>query len=133
MKRKNFKKTLEDRVNDIAAYPARKLGDRTIPGMIRREIALTVSQMKRLKKLHDQQFRKLLRIECSIDTELMQLHQQQPRNLPWQPAPEAARLKQQLFDIEKERRKLHFQLEDKTQSLEEKLLNLINRHDQIDL
>lgn len=125
-----FKKKFEEKVKDIADSPQKHLWENTIPAMIRREIAFTVDQIKRLRKQHDEQFRRLLRIECYIDTDLMQLEQRQPRYIPYH-FPEKEKLKQQLFDIEKERRNLSLKLEEKTQGLEEKLLNLINRHEQL--
>ena len=99
--------------------------------MIRREIALTVDQIKRLQEQHDEQFRRLLKIECYIDTDLMQLEQRKPRYIPYH-FPEKEKLKQRLFDIEKERRNLNLKLKEKTQGLKKKLLNLINRHESLD-
>jgi ATP-dependent RNA circularization protein (DNA/RNA ligase family) len=127
-----FKKTLEEKANDIAAYPKKQLWDNSIPGMIRREIALTVDQIKRLRDRHDEQFHRLLRVECYVDTELMQMEARQPRYVPYH-FPEKDKLKQRLFDIEKERRNLSLRLEEKTQGLEEKLLNLVNRCGVLDI
>ena len=100
--------------------------------MLRREIALTVDQIKRLKDRHEEQFLKLLRLECYIDTELMQM-EQHPAWMMLGHIPEKDKLKQRLFDIEKERRNLGTKLEEKTQGLETKLLELINRHEQVDI
>ena len=127
-----FKKTLEEKANQLAAYPLKSQWENSIPGIIRREIALTVDQIKRLREQHDEQFRRLLRIECYVDTELMQMEQRQPRYTPYH-FPEKDKLKQRLFEIEKERRNLSLRLEDKTQSLEERLLSLINKHQQLDI
>lgn len=127
-----FKKTLEEKAEDIAAYPKKVIWENSVPGMIRREIALTVDQIKRLKERHDEQFRRLLRVECYVDTELLQMEQRQPRYVPYH-FPEKDKLRQRLFDIEKERRNLSLRLEDKTQSLEDHLLSLINKHQQLDI
>ena len=127
-----FKETLEEKAEDIAAYPKKELWENSVPGMIRREIALTVDQIKRLKDRHDEQFKRLLRVECYVDTELMQMETRQPRYVPYH-FPEKEKLKQRLFDIEKERRNLSIRLEEKTQSLEERLLSLINKHEQLDI
>jgi hypothetical protein len=126
-----FKKTLEEKANEIAAYPARIQWENSIPGMIRREISLTVDQIRRLQERHDEQFRRLLRLECYVDTELLQMEQRQPRYAPYH-FPEKDKLKQRLFEIEKERRNLSLRLEEKTQSLEDRLLSLINKHQQLD-
>jgi hypothetical protein len=126
-----FKKTLEEKAEDIAAYPKKELWENSVPGMIRREIALTVDQIKRLKERHDEQFRRLLRVECYVDTELIQMEARQPRYAPYH-FPEKEKLKQRLFDIEKERRSLSLRLEEKTQSIEDRLLSLINKHQQLE-
>ena len=125
-----FIKSLEEIANQLAGSSQKKMWDTSVPSILRREIALTVDQMKRLKEQHDVEFRKLLRIECAIDSDLMQTLQHEP----WQPLyhpPEREKLKQRLFDIEKERRNLSLKLEEKTRSLEDKLLGLINKHEQI--
>ena len=127
-----FAKSLEDKASDIVTFLRKQLWDTTIPAMIRREIALTIDQIKRLKDRRDEQFRRLLRLECYVDTDLMQMEQRQPRYMPYH-FPEKETLKQRLFDIEKERRNLSLRLEEKTQSLEDRLLNLINKHEQIDI
>jgi len=127
-----FAKSLEEKASNIAAFPKKQLWETTIPAIIRREIALTIDQIKRLKERHDEQFCRLLKLECYVDTDLMQMEQRQPRYLPYH-FPEKEKLKQRLFDIEKDRRNLSLRLEEKTQGLEQKLLELINRHEQLDI
>jgi len=130
--RSRFGKTLEDKADQLAAETNIRKPDTSIPGMLRREIALTVDQIKRLRERHDEQFIRLLRLECNVDTDLMQLQQRIPRYTPYH-FPEKEKLKQRLFDIEKERRNLSLRLEEKTQGLEDRLLNLINKHEQLDI
>lgn len=129
---KKFAKTLEEKANQLAAYPQKQQWDDSIPSMVRREIALTVEQIQRLRDRHDEQFHRLLRVECYVDTELMQMEQRQPQYTPYH-FPEKEKLKQRLFDIEKERRNLSLKLEEKTQNLETRLLELINKHQQLDI
>jgi len=124
-----FTKTLEEKANQLAAYPQKKQWDDSIPSVLRREIALTVEQIQRLRDRHDEQFRQLLRVECYVDTELLQMEQ---HYVPYH-FPEKDKLKQRLFDIEKERRNLSLKLEEKTQNLETRLLDLINKHQQLDI
>ncbi len=126
-----FTKSLEEKANQLAAYPRKNKWDDSIPSILRREITLTVEQIQRLRDRHDEQFRRLLRVECYVDTELMQMDQRQPRDVPFS-LPQEDKLKQRLFDIEKERRNLSLRLEEKTQGLETKLLELINKHQQLD-
>ena len=129
---KKFAKTLEEKANQLAAYPQKQQWDDSIPSMVRREIALTVDQIQRLRDRHDEQFHRLLRVECYVDTELMQMEARQPQYASYH-FPEKDKLKQRLFDIEKERRNLSLKLEEKTQNLETRLLELINKHQQLDI
>ena len=127
-----FTKSLEEKAEFLASVPKQEQWDKSIPSIVRREIALTVDQIKRLKERHDEQFLRLLRIECYVDTDLMQMEQRQPRYMPYH-FPEKEKFKQRLFEIEKERRNLSLRLEEKTQGLEEKLLSLVNRCELVDV
>lgn len=126
-----FKKTLEEKATEITAYPAKAQWENSVPGMIRREIALTVDQIKCLQQQHEERLHGLLKLECYVGTDLRQMEARQPRYTPYH-FPEKEKLKQRLFEIEKERRNLSLRLEEKTQSLEDKLLSLINKHQQLD-
>ena len=128
----SFGKNLEDKAKELAAEKDIKLWDNSIPSILRREISLTVDQIKRLRDRHDEQFRRLLKLECYVDTDLIQMEQRQPRYKPYH-FPEKEKLKQRLFDIEKERRNLSLRLEEKTQSIEDRLLSLLNKHQQLDI
>ncbi len=121
-----FTNSLEEKAEHLASVPKREQWDKSIPSIVRREIALTVDQIKRLRQRHEEQFRRLLRIECYVDTDLKQLEQRIPRYVPHH-FPEKEKFKQRLFEIEKERRNLSLRLEEKTQGLEDKLLALVNR------
>jgi len=130
---KKFAKTLEEKANQLAAYPLKKQWDDSIPSMFRREIALTVDQIQRLRERHEEMFHSLLRLECYVDTDLMAMENRQQQYAAADNFPEMEQLKQRLFDIEKERRNLSLKLEEKTQNLETRLLELINRHQQLDI
>jgi len=130
--RRRFIKSLEDRAKELAADISRPGWDTSIPSMLRREIALTVEQLEQLKLLTRNQMRGLLRQECGIHTEIMQ----QRQGIPWYTQahfPDEQTWQQRLFEIEKERRKLVIQYHDKQKSLEDHLLSLINKHEQLDL
>ena len=127
-----FTKSLEEKAEFLASVPKREQWDKSIPSIVRREIALTVDQIKRLKEKHEEQFLRLLRIECYVDTDLMRLEERIPRYAPYH-FPEKEKFKQRLFEIEKERRNLSLRLEEKTQGLEDKLLSLVNRCEQLDV
>jgi hypothetical protein len=130
--RRRFRNTLEEKANELAAERGMMQWNTSIPSMLRREIALTVDQLEQIKFLTKDQMRHLLRQECDINTSMKQFRQ----GIPWYTAsrfPEEQKLKQRLFDIEKERRKLDIQYHDKRTTLEDRLLSLINKHEQIDI
>lgn len=127
-----FTKSLEEKAEFLASVPKREQWDKSIPSIVRREIALTVDQIKRLKEKHEERFLRLLRIECYVDTDLMRLEERIPRYAPYH-FPEKEKFKKRLFEIEKERRNLSIKLEEKTQGLEDKLLSLVNRCELMDV
>ena len=132
--RRRFGKTLEDKANELAAERGIRQWDTSIPAILRREITLTVEQLEQLKFLQRDQLRRLLQLECNINTEIMQYRQ--GIGIPWyMPVniPDEQKLKQRLFDIEKEQRNLVIRHHDKKQPLEDRLLNLINKHEQLDI
>jgi hypothetical protein len=126
-----FSKTLQDRARQLAAGSNDTLWDPSIPATVRREIALAVDQVNRQKESHDIQLRQLLQMECSVGTDLMELEQR----IPWYTTdnlPGKDTLKQRLFDIEKDRRKLDQKHQEKLHALEDRILNLIHKHQQLD-
>lgn len=127
-----FSKILEERARQLAEDSDDRQWDTSIPAAIRRQIALTVEHRRRQRELHERQLRRLLRIECYVDTDLTQLEQRIPRYTPHH-FPEKEKLKKRLFEIEKERRNLTLRLEEKNQSLEDRLLNLLDKHEQLDI
>lgn len=130
--RRSFRKTLEDKADQLASEAGVTPWDTAIPSMLRREIALTKEQLEQLKLLTQQQMRRLLEQDCDIETE-MRFHRQ---SIPWfMPSrfAEEQTLKQRLFDIEKERRSLGRQYQEKKQTLEDRLLSLLNKHQQLDI
>lgn len=125
-------KFLEIKARQLEKGFDRDSWDISIPSMIKREIALTAEQINSLQKLHEDQFSKLLQAECDTNSELMQMEQRMPRYSPCR-FPERDKLQQRLFNIEKERRNLTLRLQDRKQSLEDRLLSLINKHEQLDI
>lgn len=131
MKRR-FRKTLEDKANELAMKSSKAQWDTSIPSMLRREIALTVDQIEQIKFLTKDQMRRLLKQECDINTEMKYYRQ----GIPWYTTsrfPEEQKLQQRLFDIEKERRNLTTKYLEKRKTLEDRLLDLVNKHEQLDI
>jgi len=125
-------KFLETKANQLEKSLDRDIWDISIPSMIKREIALTVEQIDRQQKLYEDQLSKLLQAECCINTELIQMEDRTPRYATHR-FPEREKFLRSLLGIEAERRKLTTHLEEKTRSLEDHLLSLINKHEQITL
>ena len=127
-----FSKNLQDRARQLAAGSNDTYWDTSIPATIKREIALIVDQINRHQESHEKQLRQLLQMECAVGTDLMELDQR----IPWYTPnylPEKDTLKQRLFDIEKDRRKLNQRHQEKLHTLEDRLLNLIHKHEQLDI
>lgn len=127
-----FTKSLEEKAEHLASVPKQERWDKSIPSIVRREIALTVDQINRQRDAHRKQMQKLFQAECSVGTDLMQLQQRIPQYTPYH-FPEKEKFKKRLFEIDKERRNLNLRLEKETRGLEEKLLDLVNRHEQLDI
>ncbi len=130
--RRRFGKSLEDRANELAAESSAYKWDTNIASILRREIVLTAEQLEQIKFLTKDQMRRLLRQECDINTAIKSYQ----LSIPWYTSshfPEEQELRKRLFDIEKERRKLTTQYHDKRRTLEDRLLSLINKHEQLDI
>lgn len=95
--------------------------------MVEQDIALAIEQLERLRELHKNQMRSLLRAECYLDTELMQLKSQTPRWSLDSP-PERERLHHRLSALDAERRQQLAVYADKLHGLHEKLLSSIQKH-----
>ena len=129
---RHFAETLRRKAGDLADIANRKQWDTSTLGVTRREIALTIIQMDRAQELHERQLRRLLQIECYVDTELMQMKKRMPRYSPYW-YPEKEKLHKRLFEIDRERRNLQLKLEERLRPLEDRLLALVNRHEQLDV
>ena len=99
---------------------------------LEQDIALTLEQMDRLRSLQERQMTSLCRTECYVDTELMQMEERTPRYSPYR-FPERDKLQKRLFSIEAERRKHGVFYEDRLQGLQKKLLELMQKHQQLDI
>ena len=127
---RNLNETLRRKASQLGSDLGRKQWDTSASAITRREIALTLNQMDQAERLHEKQLCRLLRIECYVDTELMQMKERMPRySSYWYP--EKEKLHKRLFEIDRERRSLQLKLEEKLRPLEDRLLGLVNRHEQL--
>ena len=124
----SFAHSLEERAGETIRQRVPGSWDSGDPSlMIVREIALTLDHLDKVRKLHEHLARGLLRLECYIDTEIIQ---REPRP----PVYEDPRLRERdmlrgrLLQIEQERRRLAIIRDEKLQALHDRLLTLMNKH-----
>ncbi len=122
-----FGETLEERARRLAKRVHDLPWVTSPPSVTKREIALTLDHITRFRDLHEHLRRSLVRLECYIHTELLQLDPHRPVYRD-ERFVERDKLKRRLFKIEEERRRLAVQKEERLQGLHERLLALLHRH-----
>lgn len=118
---------LEAEAQAIAA----RSSDSSITGVLRREIALTLEHIERVRALRESQNLGLVRVECYTNTELMQMEQRTPRYSPDR-YPEREKFQRRLMRIGEERRRLDSSTDERMRQLHDRLLTLLNRHAQLE-
>lgn len=101
-----------------------------ITSSIEREIALVLCHIDRAGTLQEDLEHRLLQSECYIGSELLQMEARTPRYSP-ERFPERDKLQRRLLNIEQERRRLIVQREKPLQELHDRLLSLLNKHQQL--
>ncbi len=124
-----FTQALEETARDLVSDIKKRAGF-SITTLLEQDIALTIEQLDRLRELHKGQLKSLCRVECYVDTELMQMEERTPRYSPYR-FPEREKFHQRLFLIEAERRKHFVFYEERMQGLQKRLLLLMQRHGQL--
>jgi len=97
---------------------------------VRREIALTLDHIHRVRQVHNDLRRNLVKLECYIDTEIMQREPKPPHFYDKRIA-ERDMLRARLLRIEHERRQLAVVERERLQTLHDRLLILLERHRQL--
>lgn len=128
--RANFAEHLEQAARDLGCGVERTPGTFSIAVLIQQDVALTMEQIDGLRTLHRSQLRSLLRAECYINTELMDMEERTPRYSPYR-FPERDKLQQRLFVVEADRRRQLAFYHERLQALQSKLLSLLQKHGQI--
>lgn len=124
--RRTFSERLEERARFRAGRIEEVKRSRTISSGLEQAIALTLDQIESVRRVHKKLRRDLLRIECYIDTEIMQ---REPRIPVYEDDRIAERdmLRGRLLNIEQERRRLELIEEEKLWSLHDRLAALMSR------
>ena len=94
------------------------------------DIILTLDQIGRLRARGRAILQDLLRSECYIDTELLQMEERTPRYSPYR-FPEREKFQRRLTDIAVERRRFVISHGEKIDNLHDKLLSLLSKHRQL--
>lgn len=127
---KQFSHLVENEARDLVKNISRTNGSLSLTTLLEQEVALTVEQIDRLRELQKNQHLSLLRTECYVDTDLMQMEARLP-SYSEQRFVERDKFHQRLMAIETERRKQSVFYNDKMQVLQQKLLSLMQKHGQI--
>ncbi len=132
MKYSKFTFYMEESARELISNRNSKYTGFEVTSLIEQEIALTLDQFDRLRSVQTYQNRSLCRVECYVDTELMQMEERTPRYSADR-FPEREKFQQKLFIIESERRRNSIMYEDKMQNLQRRLLSLLQKHEQLNL
>lgn len=128
------KPTFVQRMERSAHRLAKRLnGDRerdVTLAVLTREMALTLDQIKGLRVAHEKARKSLLRHECYLNTQILE-RMPQPPVYDDPRLPERDRLRDRIRTVEKERRRLLISEEDQLRPLHDRLLALLNKHDQL--
>ena len=127
-----FAQRVEGKARRLAEYLNQGRQQDATLDVLAREMALTLDQLAGIRKVHDRVRQNLLRQECYLETEITQ---REPRPPVYADSrlPERDRLRDRLRVIEKERRKLLLTEEEQLRPLHDRLLTLLNRHDQLQI
>ena len=126
----SFTKTLEERARKVFAPPGKEIGHFSRSPFFEDAIALTLHHIERLRARDQDIKQSLLREECYVDTELMQMEQRTPRYSPYR-FPEREKLQRRLSRIAEERRRHIIAHAEKLDGLHNRLLSLLNKHGQL--
>ena len=124
------RETLEERARLVARPRHTRHWDLNPTATVERKLEFLLGEMEHVRALHETLLRSLLRVECYIGTELIQMEQRTPRYSPYR-FPEREKLQRRLEQIEAERRELLSKYHDKVRSLQQQLLGLLEQHAQI--
>jgi hypothetical protein len=126
----DFPESLEEKAEKIIKNFDLEDWDNSIPAIFKREIALTVDQIKRLQKFHKKQVSRLDNTECEIGTEMLQMEARTPKYSPYK-YPEREKFQRQLLGVKSERAREDVFYEDRLQNFHRTLLGLIHKYEQI--
>ena len=126
----SFRGTLEERARLVARPRHTRHWDLNPTATVERKLRFLLEEIGRERKLRRALLRSLLRVECYVGTELIQMEQRTPRYSPYR-FPERDKLQRRLGKIEDERRQLLTKYQDRLHGLHVQLLSLLEQHAQV--
>jgi hypothetical protein len=128
----SIRKSVRKRAEALSTRREATAWNRKIPSMIARETVLALEHLRQTKAFHEKQAKQLLQTECDIGTELIQLEARTPRYSLYR-FPEREKLNRRLQRLGEEKRRLESIHQEQVQTLETKLLSLLEKHSQLDM
>ena len=123
-------KRLEEKARDIAQDRLDNFWDSAPLAVIEREVALVLGQLDRVRTLHGEMQRDLLRDECYVGTQLLQMEQRTPRYSPDR-FPEREKMHRRIQGIRQEKRRLRSTHTEQLHLREDRLLSLLSSRAQL--
>ena len=127
-KRSPLEEMLSNRANQVVNGIGLRDWDSSPSEIVRREIALTLVHIRQVKRLdHELEYRRL-KIESYVGNQFLRMEYNRVPNYEHK----KYQLHRQLQELELERWKQKLKRDEKLQSLNDRLLSLLNKHVQLD-
>ncbi len=127
---KSFSERLENRVQALLASARNRDTSDPVVRIVERDLALALGHIRSVRNLHEQLRRDLTRVECYIETEIIQREPRIPVYVDRRIG-ERDMLRARLLTIGQERRRLALAETEKMQALHDRLLALMNRRNSL--
>ena len=127
----SISQVLENRAKELTRL-RRDTWDSSVPSVLEKEIALTLGHIEAVRNLHEARRRSLVRAECYVMTELLQIEKHKYSYTLFH-FPEQQKLQTMLFKIEQDRQRAAAHEVERLQGLEDRLLNLVSKHIQVNI
>ena len=129
--KKSFGAELEERARQILERRSHTAGRPWAPtSALEDAIALSLDQVRDARARERVVLESLLKEECDVGTELLQMEDRTPRYSPYR-FPERAKLRARLARLAEERRRLVIAQADRVNTFHDRLLSLLGKHAQL--
>ncbi len=125
---RSFAERLEQQARTMIKRPDRNGQPSSTIRSLEQELALTLDHLDKTRELHESLRRNLVRIECYVDNELIDMERRTPKYSPYR-FPEREKLQRRLIRIEEERRRLALQEHEQVRELRAQLLSLLGKRE----